>query len=205
MKLNNQIADTPWESGFKVHTAWDIGVRDSTAIIFFQMIGRTIRVIDCYEKNKEGLEHYIKIIQSKPYIYGKHIAPHDMAVTEFGSGITRLEKAKELGIKFIIAPKTSIMDGIESVRSSFSRMYIDERKCTQLLKSLENYRQEYDPKNNVYKSMPLHNSSSHYADAMRMLCLSLSKLQEGMTSQDIDKLRAEAYQSSTLHGPGLFR
>lgn len=206
MKLNNQIADIPWESGFKVHTAWDIGVRDSTAIIFFQMIGRTIRVIDCYEKNKEGLEHYIKVIQSKPYIYGKHIAPHDMGVTEFGSGITRLEKAKELGIRFTIAPKTSIMDGIESVRSAFSRMYLDDRKCSPLLKALENYRQEYDPKNNVYKTNPLHNSSSHFADAMRMLAVSLSKLQEGMTSQDIDKLKAEAYTGTTnsMYGPGIF-
>jgi hypothetical protein len=207
MKLNNQIADIPWEHGFKVHTAWDIGVRDSTAIIFFQMIGRTIRIIDSYEKNKEGLEHYVKIIQSKPYIYGKHIAPHDMGVTEFGTGTTRLEKAKDLGIKFILAPKISIMDGIESVRSAFSRMYIDDKKCASLLKALENYRQEYDSKNNVYKSNPLHNSASHFADAMRMLCVSLSKLQEGMTSQDIDKLKADAYQvtSGSFYGPGLFK
>jgi hypothetical protein len=205
MKLSNQISDIPWESAFKVHTAWDIGVRDSTAIIFFQMIGRSIRVIDCYEKNKEGLEHYIKVVNSKPYVYGKHIAPHDMAVTEFGSGITRLEKAKDLGIKFTIAPKTSIMDGIEAVRSALSRMYLDERKCSQLIKALENYRQEYDSKNNVYKSMPLHNSASHFADAMRMLCVSLSKFSEGMRPEDIEKLRAEAYQIPSLHGPGLFR
>ena len=67
MRTKGQIGVVPWEAGFKVHTAWDLGVRDSTCIIFFQTIGQTVRIIDYYEKNKEGLEHYVKVIQNKPY------------------------------------------------------------------------------------------------------------------------------------------
>ena len=116
MKLRGQISQVPWENGFKVHTAWDLGVRDSTTIIFFQVIGQTVRIIDCYENNKEGLEHYVKLLESKPYTYGKHIAPHDIAVREFGTGMTRIDKARQLGINFTLATNIGIEDGIEAVR-----------------------------------------------------------------------------------------
>ena len=161
MRLKNQITIVPWESSFPVHTAWDIGVRDSTAIIFFQTIGQSVRLIDFYENSKQGLEYYVKILNQKDYQYGKHIAPHDIAVKEFGSGMTRLEKAKRLGIKFTVAPKLPIEDGIEAVRSSFSKMYIDEKNCKQLIRAIENYRQEYDSKKQIYKAIPLHNWASH--------------------------------------------
>lgn len=161
IRLNGQVGVVPWENGFQVHTAWDLGVRDSTSIIFFQTIGQTIRIIDYYENTKEGMEHYVNILNSKPYTYGKHIAPHDIKVTEWGTGLTRLEKARQLGVKFTVAPDLSIVDGIEAVRTQINKMWIDETKCSQLLKAIENYRQEYDIKKKVYKSQPLHNWSSH--------------------------------------------
>lgn len=204
MRLKNQIGMVPWEVGFNVHTAWDIGVRDSTSIIFFQIVGQTIRVIDCYEKNKEGLEHYIHVIKSKPYTYGKHIAPHDIGVMEFGSGITRIEKARHLGLNFTLANDVGIMDGIEAVRSSFSKMWIDETNCRSLIRSLENYRQEYDAKKKVYKSTPLHDFSSHFADAMRYLCVSLPKTADSLTAEDLDK-RWQKMQEGTDTMPRFFR
>jgi len=205
MRLNNQITDVPWEGGFKVHTAWDIGVRDSTTIIFFQVIGESVRIIDYYEKNKEGLEHYVKYVLSKDYTYGKHIAPHDIQVKEFGSGMTRIEKAKQLGIRFTVAPKVSIMDGIESVRSALSKIRMDETKCAGLIRSLENYRQEYDSKRQVYKDTPLHDKYSHAADAMRYLCISLPKTRDSLTSEELEKMRYEAIYGGEGSLPPFFR
>lgn len=204
MRVKDQIGMVPWEPGFKVHTAWDIGTRDSTAIIFFQTIGQTVRIIDFYEKNKEGLEHYIKILESKEYSYGKHIAPHDIRVQEFGSGITRIEKARQLGIKFTVADDVSIPDGIEAVRSALSKIWIDEKQCALLIKALENYRQEYDVKRKVYKNNPLHDWSSHAADAMRYLCVSLPKTRDGLTPEELDKRYQEA-MGYNPHMPSVFR
>lgn len=192
MRIKGQIGQVPWESSFKVHTAWDLGVRDSTAIIFFQVVGTTIRIIDCYEKSKEGLEHYVNVIEQKPYSYGKHIAPHDIKVREFGSGITRIEKARQLGIKFTVSEDINIVDGIEAVRSAFSKIWIDEKQCSPLIKALENYRQEYDNKRKVYKSHPLHDIHSHFADSMRYLCVSLPKTRDGLTPEDLEKRYQEA-------------
>jgi phage terminase large subunit len=205
MRLNNQIGQVPWEHSFKVNTAWDIGTRDSTVIIFYQTIGATVRIIDYYENQKEGLEHYIKVIESKPYIYGKHIAPHDIAVMEWGTGMTRIEKAKHLGLRFTVATNVDVMDGIESVRSALSKVYIDSTKCSTLIRALENYRQEYDAKRMVYKQNPLHDKWSHAADAMRYLCVSLSKVKDGLSAEDLDRRYAEAIYGDQGKLPRIFR
>lgn len=201
MRVKGQVGQVPWESAFKVCTAFDIGVRDSTAIIFFQVIGLTVRIIDCYEKSKEGLEHYVNVIKSKPYNYGKHIAPHDIKVREFGSGMTRWEKARQLGITFTIAPDLSIPDGIEAVRSTLSKVWIDETNAAPLIKALENYRQEYDAKKKVYKTHPLHDNHSHFADAMRYLAISLPKTRDSLSPEELDKRYRDAMYGNEFATP----
>jgi hypothetical protein len=205
MRLKGQIGIVPWESAFKVHTVWDLGVRDSTAIIFFQTIGQTVRIIDCYEKSKEGLEHYVKILNNKPYTYGKHIFPHDVRVMELGSGITRIEKLRQLGIRVTIAEDVSIVDGIEAVRSCLGKVWIDEVSCSTLIKALENYRQEYDVKRKVYKDHPLHDINSHFADSFRYLAISLPKTRDGLSPEALEKRFQEAVYGVNSNMPSIFR
>lgn len=204
-KREKRIGYVPWENGFAVHTAWDIGVRDSTTIIFFQVVGQAIHIIDCYQNSKEGLEHYATVIQNKPYTYGKHIAPHDIRVKEWGSGITRFEKARQLGIKFTLSENFEIIDGIEAVRSLFSKLWIDSNKCEDLIKALENYRQEYDAKKKVYKPRPLHDWSSHFCDAMRYLAVSLPKTKDGLSKEDLDKRYLKARYGNEASLPSFFQ
>jgi len=210
MRLNGQIGVVPWEPTFLVHTAWDLGVNDPTAIIFFQISGQVVRIIDCYQKSDEGLAHFVNYIKSKDYTYGKHFAPHDIQVREWGTALTRYEQAKRMGLKFtpIIQKKEPLIpleDGIECVRASLSKIWIDEVKCKELIRSLENYRQEYDQKRKVYKPKPLHNWASHFADAMRYLCISLPKTRDGMTSEDIERNYRKAVYGTDMELPEFFR
>lgn len=205
MRISGQIGQVPWEPGFKVHTAWDLGMRDSTCIIFFQAIGTTIRLIDCYENNGVGLEHYAKVLSQKPYQYGKHFAPHDIKVRELGTGITRLEKARQLGIPFTVAADISIEDGVEAVRSALAKIWIDATLCKPLINALESYRQEFDPKRNAYKGYPLHDWSSHFSDTMRYLCISLSKTRDGSSAEDLDRRYNETRYGSNANMPSVFR
>jgi hypothetical protein len=205
MRVQGRISDVPWESSFKVHTAWDLGMRDSTTIIFFQTIGATVRIIDCYENSGFGLDHYIKILQQKPYAYGKHIAPHDIKVRELGTGQSRLEKARTMGITFIVAPDLSIEDGIEAVRAALSKIWIDSSGCSALIKAIENYRHEYDGKKKSYKNTPLHDWSSHFSDCLRYLCISLPKTKDGATAEDIERNYREAVGGNQSHLPSIFR
>ncbi|MDX1532878.1 MAG: hypothetical protein R3230_01575 [Nitrosopumilaceae archaeon] len=204
MRTEGRICQVPWEPDHRVHTAWDLGMRDATSIIFFQTIGTTIRFIDYYENTSQGLEHYARFLQQKPYTYGTHIAPHDIKVRELGTGMTRLDKARQLGISFDIAPDLPIVDGIEAGRSLFAKLYIDDTRCIQLIKALENYRKEYDAKKQVYKPRPLHNWASHAADCFRYLALSLPKTSDGLSAQELDQRYAEA-MGGHHHLPPLFR
>ncbi len=204
IRLEGRIGDVPWEVAYKVNTAWDLGVRDSCCIVFFQVVGQTIRIIDEYVNSKVGLEHYVQVIDNKPYKYGKHIAPHDIKVQEFGSGLTRLEKARQLGIDFVVAPDLSVVDGIEAVRSTLGKVWID-RKCISIIKALENYRQEYDPKKKIYKNHPLHDQYSHMADAIRYLCISLPKTRDGMSAGDLEKLYYETVYGTNNALPRFFQ
>lgn len=215
MELNHQLGDVPWEPAFPVYTAWDLGVRDATVILFFQIIGKAIHIIDVYSNDSKGLEHYVAVVLEKKYKYLKHFAPHDIAVREFGSGMSRYDKAKELGVKFemranynvlsSIVPNVSIMDGIESVRSTLPRIWIDRGKCKNLIAAIRDYRKEYDSRNKVYKSSPLHDNHSNYADALRYLCLSLRFCKKESGSEDLDKRYHEAVFGSNAHMPPFFR
>ena len=172
MRSERRLKNVPHETVLGVTTAWDLGMADSTAIGFFQHIGNEIRMIDYYEDTGKGLDHYIKFVKEKPYIYDRHIAPHDIAVREFTTGKSRLEIAEELGINFEIAEKLPIQDGINAVRAIFPRLYIDEEKCGDFIDKLSQYTKEWDDKMGTFKDKPKHDFTSHSADMLRTYAVS---------------------------------
>src|SRR3546814_11366720 len=89
-----QIGAVPWEPALPVHTAWDLGIGDSTAIWFCQRAGRETRLIDYYEASGVGLDHYARALGERPYVYGEHLLPHDAEVRELGSGKSRSEERR---------------------------------------------------------------------------------------------------------------
>lgn len=187
-----RIVRVTWDRQQKVYTAWDIGYGDSTAIIFYQIVGQEIHVIDYYENHGEGLPHYAKVLRDKPYIYGDHYAPHDIESHAFSSGLSAKEVGASLGINFITLPtlKLRLEDGIEALRGIFPRLWFDEGNTKKLLKCLENYRKEFDIKNNVYKSRPIHDWASHGADAARYMAIAVKRHVDA-AKEGIDDRQAE--------------
>jgi phage terminase large subunit len=170
---DGQITKVPYDPVLEVHTSWDLGIGDSTVILFFQMANNEIRLIDYYENQGEGLPHYIKTLREKEYVYGEHYAPHDIKVRDFSTGKSRLEVARELGVRFRVVANLRIEDGIEAVRSVLPRCYIDEDKCSHLIEALRQYRKDYDEKHLTFKDRPLHDWTSHPADAFRYMALGI--------------------------------
>jgi len=167
----NRIGRVSYESELGVETWWDLGIGDSTAIWFTQSTGREIRVIDYLEASGEGLPHYAKALQAKPYVYSTHHAPHDIEVRELGSGRSRREIAQSLGLVFQVVPKLTVEDGIEAARAILSRCWFDREKCARGLDALASYHKAYDDKLHDWKSYPQHDWSSHAADAFRYLAV----------------------------------
>lgn len=180
---DGRISNIPYESSIPVETFWDLGVNDTTAIWFVQAVGKEIRVIDYYENNGEGLPHYANIINQKGYTYSRHNAPHDIKVRELGSGVSRLETAYKLGIRFDVVPNISIEDGINASRSIFSKCYFDKTKCKQGLLALKNYKKEFDQNKNCFKSKPLHNWASNGADSFRYFAVGFRERLESTSYQ----------------------
>lgn len=171
----NRITNVQWEEGIKVDTHWDLGIGDATAIWFSQIVGQEFRLIDYYEASGEGLAHYIKVLQDKPYIYGYHNAPHDIEVRELGSGVSRREMALKLGINFRVVKNIKIEDGINAVRAIFNQCWFDKEKCKQGLDALRNYHKEFDEKRRTFQKHPFHDWSSHGADAFRYFAVGVKQ------------------------------
>ncbi len=165
-----RIGDVPFDDNLDVETWWDLGLNDSTSIWFVQKHKGEIRLIDYYENSGFGLDHYIDVLNNKPYSedYSKHIAPHDIKVRELGNfGKSRLDSALELGIHFEVAPKVSVEDGIEAVRKNLQNCWFDKSRCGTAVEYLKAYQKRYDDKNQTFRNKPLHNYASHCADSFR--------------------------------------
>jgi len=157
----------------KTYTAWDLGVGDSTAIWVAQVMGKEVRLIDYYENHGVGLDNYVRWIKDNNYEKAEHILPHDVEVRELGTGRSRKEVLQELGLSITVCPRLSVDDGIQAARRILPDCWFHP-KARHGLDCLRNYRREYDEKRNVYYDKPLHDFSSHGADAFRYLAVGMS-------------------------------
>jgi len=169
--MAGRITAVDYEPELDVHTAWDLGIGDSTAIWCWQIAGGEIRVIDHYEAHGQALPHYAAVLASKPYRYGWDYVPHDAKVRELGTGRTRVETLRSLGRKPRLVPGHEVMDGINAARLTIPRCWFDAEACRDGLEALRQYRADYDDKARVFRDRPKHDWTSHTADAFRYLAM----------------------------------
>lgn len=183
-----RIGVFPHLPNLPVITAWDLGYADSTVIWFAQQQqnGR-IRLIDVLEGSGVGMDWYAKRLLQKPYTYADHIWPHDGGhgnIRDIDS--TTLDgQAKKLGIRplRILERDKSVQQGINAVRAMLALCefnteplpFADETveqartRMDRAINALRQYRREWDEKLQKFKDAPLHDWSSHTADAFRYL------------------------------------
>jgi hypothetical protein len=172
-----RIGAVPWDDAVPVHTAWDLGVGDATAIWFFQIVGAEIHIIDHYEAHGHGLPHYAQVLASKPYKYGRHYLPHDARARDLGTGRTRVETFQKLtgAAPWVLRPN-NVMDGINAARMTLVRCWFDAVNCADGLEALRQYRADFDEKARTFKDAPRHDWTSHSADAFRYLAMAWREL-----------------------------
>lgn len=171
-EATDRIVSVPYDPSVPVVTAWDLGMSDSTAIWFMQVVGRERRIIDYYEASGAGLDHYAKVLTAKPYMYSQHILPHDARVRELGTGKSRVEMLEALGLRNIeIAPSIGLEDGIQAVRLFIPTAWFDADKCKKGLEALRQYQRDWDDKGKTWRSRPRHDWTSHGSDAFRYLVI----------------------------------
>ncbi len=172
------IKSVPYDAAVPVHTAWDLGYSDDTAIWFYQVVRDEIHLLECHVSSGRDLEFYTKLVKSKPYKYGFHWLPHDAKAKTLASGGRSIEEqvSEQLGYKHVsIVPNLAVQDGIQAVRRILPACWFDEDGCADGLEALRQYQREWDEDKKVFRERPRHDWTSHSSDAFRMLAVAWEK------------------------------
>lgn len=186
---DGRITQVPHDPALKVWTAWDLGIDDSTAIWCAQITrGGEWRLIDYIEDSGAGLDHYVRLLQARPYVYEKHLLPHDAEVRELGSGRSRTETLHSLGVRPTRGVGAhSVADGINAVRMILPRAWFDAERCAKGIHALRHYRREWNEAAQTWRSAPVHDHASHGADAARYLALGVREGSETTLDSIIER------------------
>ena len=160
--------DVKWRKEFPVSTCWDLGVRDTMVVWFYQVIDEWVHWIDYHAASGSGIDDFARVLDRKPYVYKDHYAPHDVAKREVGYGKSIMATAADLGIRFSMVPRTrNLDDDINAVRLLLPRSRFNSETCEHGIKALRHYSKKWDTTNKVWSLRPEHSWASHPVDAMR--------------------------------------
>jgi len=181
-----RIKSVPHTPGYPVHSAWDLGFDDDTAIWFYQVIKEEVRIIDCFAINFKDPDYFAEGVllpkKNLGWRMGVNWLPHDAFAKKQGmGGKTIRQQFVDLRDQMIDAhnydigtfarvPNVSKKDGIDAARKTFKRCVFDA-SVEEATESLKAYRRKYDEEKKIFSNEPVHDWSSHYADAFRYLSL----------------------------------
>lgn len=214
IRADGRVTDVGFDHKYPVHVVMDIGFDDDTAIWWFQVIAGELRILEYYANSGKDPDHYISQIKGRfteiqlnrdsinvfegglvhgldhrrDYNYGTIWLPHDAKAKTFAAkGKTIQEQfSKAFGWgKVKIVPSLSIEDGIQAVRKALHRSYFDD-SCEPGLAALEQYQREWDNEKQMFKDKPLHDWTSHAADAFRYLAIAWAHERPEEIKREID-------------------
>jgi phage terminase large subunit len=208
-----RITRVEYDPEWPVHTAWDLGYDDDTAIWWYQVVHDEVHLLGYYFNSGKDIDHYADVISGKPYRYGTHWLPHDAkAKTLAAAGKSIQEQlANRLGWGSVwIAPTTGgahrsaarqlpVEDGIQAVRQLLPRCWFDEEGCVDGIEAMRQYHREWDDDRKMFKDRPYHDWTSHPADAFRTLAVAWQKEYQAapaMVSRKHDSYGLDEYEET---------
>jgi hypothetical protein len=108
-----------------------------------------------------------------------------LEVREMGTGKSRREAAYNLGLNFRVVPRLPVEDGIHAARLLIPRCYFDRDNCRDGLEALRHYHRAYNERTRQFRDQPVHDWSSHAADAFRTAAIGMEtqRLNDGRAPQ----------------------
>lgn len=194
-----RICTVPYDQDYPVHTGWDLGFDDDTAIWWYQVIGGEIRILEYYYNHGKTIDHYCSMLLGKEvtidivnnqlqvkhgddiqglehrreYRYGMINVPHDAAAKTLAARGKSIQEqlANVFGWSSVrVIPTLSLEDGIQAVRKMLPRTYIDE-SCEEGIEAVRQYRREWDDDKKMFTDKPVHDWTSHPADGLRTVAV----------------------------------
>ncbi len=179
---DKRVKKLSYNPTWPVYAVFDLGVNDKMAINFVQVIEGVPKVIQEYSNSGHRIAHYVDIMRAMPFPIKLVYLPHDGNVTDLSTGRTRIEEFTRLGCICQLLPKLSIQEGINAARQYLEVVEID-LDCIDTLRAIQNYRQKFDKRLQVFLGTPEHDDFSHFADVVRYsaLALTYSKVKYSIT------------------------
>lgn len=173
IEATGRITAVPYDPNLPVHTGWDLGVDDATAVWFIQIAGREVRVID-YLESHDGLTEVARELLAKPYVYGSHYTPHDMDIREITTAQSRKATLHSLGLRDIrVGKRVGPAERIHATRQLLPRCVFDRTATDFGVEVLKHYHREFDERAKTFRQTPKHDWASHGADAFGEMALGL--------------------------------
>lgn len=170
---SHRLTKVPIQVGIPVHTFWDLGQSDNTAIWFVQIIGMEYRIVDYYQASGHKLPHYIELLDKRAYKYGEHCLPHDAEHEQMAANasikkqlVDAINNNPSLGTAVRIVPRIPKKAlGIEAARAIFEQCVFDKEKTADGLQCLRHYAYARDEATGKVSKEPKHDIWSHGSDA----------------------------------------
>lgn len=173
-----RVRAVPYDPSLKVHTIWDLGFNDATAILLVQKVASEVRVIQYIEDSHKPLDYYAAMLKDMGLNWGKDWLPHDghaKTLAAGGQSVARILKRLGRTVSGQPIPNIPVETGIKVARMLFPRVYIDAEYGARLVECLKRYRRA-KPSTTGEDGSPVHDEYSHGADAWRYLALSVDMM-----------------------------
>lgn len=183
-----------YDENLPLHLTFDFGVNDPTAIIWIQPKGSETRVIDYYEASNADINHFIQVINFKPYktpeFCSGDIAGESRDIASNKSPISLL---REAGFYVKTSKIPNIPLQIRNAHKRIKNLYIS-KKAERFRDVILNYRYPESNPNlrNQTNEIPLHDEWSHGARSFEYWCWNydppeqeIRKLKRSNTGQDL--------------------
>lgn len=170
MEKDGRIGMHPYDARYPVYTSWDLGMADSTAVLFWQYQNRKLNIIDAYETHDIGDSAIVEFVKSKPFNYAWHFFPHDGAKRD-SDAVQRIEKIRKMGLtNSSLLRRTNKELGIKKFVELLKKDTTTFHKpmTESSIDKLKLYKRKFNQYTGDYEG-PDHNTNSHTADAARYI------------------------------------
>lgn len=161
----------------RVFSTWDLGGAgahgDATCFWVWAATPAGCDLVDYYENHGKPISHYLDEIDARKVSlgiqYAKHWLPHDARAKSLVTGASVIEQCvARWGVGQVgIWPEVSFLDGIQATRWMLQRPVRIHPRCGEGLEALKAYHYGWDDDRKVFSHSPVHDWSSHAADAAR--------------------------------------
>lgn len=167
----DRITSVPYDRTVPVEACFDLGRSDATSIWFVQHVGHELHFIDFYQNRLKHIDHYLKLLQTRGYVYSTIWLPPDARAKTLGTRMSIEEQVRAVGYNVRIVAKMGHLDKINAGRTIFPRAYFDEKRTNEGLHALKHFQYDIrktDPKTGLIlqtADKPKHDEHSHAASA----------------------------------------